>query len=106
MVERVRRHVERFNAAQRSGAWAPFVATFAEDAVMRFAGVPVGPFAGPDAIRAAYEAQPPTDTMSVVSVDTDGDTDVVRFAWDAGGTGTLTVRWRGDEVADLTVAFD
>jgi ketosteroid isomerase-like protein len=104
--ERVQRHTERFNAAQRSGDWAPFVATFAPDAVMRFAGVPAGPFVGREAIRAAYEAQPPTDTMSVTSVDTDGDTDVVRFAWDAGGVGTLTVRWRGEDVVELTVAFD
>ena len=106
MSERVRGHVERFNTAQRSGEWAPFVATFTEDAVMSFAGVPAGPYEGRDAIAEAYGQQPPSDTMSVTSVATDGDTDVVRFAWDAGGTGTMTLRWRDGRVAGLHIAFD
>jgi hypothetical protein len=39
-------------------------------------------------------------------VRTDGDTDMVRFALDSGGGGTLTVRWRDGKVADLTVRVD
>jgi hypothetical protein len=73
---------------------------------MSFAGVPAGPYQGRDAIAAAYEAQPPSDTMSVTSVATDGDTDVVRFAWDVGGTGTMTLHWRDGRVASLHIAFD
>ena len=42
MNQRVRAHVELFNAAQRAGAWVPFVAVFTDDAVMSFAGVPAG----------------------------------------------------------------
>jgi steroid Delta-isomerase len=106
MNQRVREHVERFNTGQRSGDWAPFVASFTEDAVMSFAGVPVGPYEGREAIAEAYERQPPTDTMSAISVASDGDTDVVRFAWDAGGTGTLTLRWHDGRIAALHVAFD
>jgi uncharacterized protein (TIGR00730 family) len=135
MSERVREHVERFNAAQRSGEWARFVATFAEDAVMSFAGVPgalsgaaeipagsgagqnrgagaeatdlaIGPYRGRAAIAEAYETNPPTDTMRATSVRGEADTDVVRFAWDAGGTGTMTLRWRDGQVAALHVAFD
>jgi hypothetical protein len=106
MIQRVRGHVELFNAAQRSGEWAPFVATFTDDAVMSFTGVPAGPYQGRDAIGAAYEANPPADTMSATSVATDGDTDVVRFAWDGGGTGTMTLRWRGGQLASLRIAFD
>jgi hypothetical protein len=39
------------------------------------------------------------------SVLREGDHDVVRFAWDAGG-GTLNVSWRDGAVAELTVTFD
>jgi steroid Delta-isomerase len=104
--DRVRAHEEAFNAAFHSGDWAPFVATFADDAVMRFEGVPAEPYVGRPAIAEAYAERPPTDTMTVLDVESGGDTDVVRFAWDAGGTGLLTVRWCDDQVADLTVRFD
>jgi hypothetical protein len=36
----------------------------------------------------------------------DGGRDVIRFAWDAGGGGTLQVTWRDGAVAGLTVTFD
>lgn len=99
-------HCELFNACFRSGDWSPFVATFAEDARMAFTNVPVGPFVGRAAIAAAYTAQPPTDTMSVLGVqEIDPQTARVRFAWDAGGTGTMVVRWRDGQVADLEITF-
>jgi steroid Delta-isomerase len=104
--ERVQRHLEQFNAAVHSGNFGPFVETFTPDAVMRFVGVPAGPYRGRDQIAEAYAQRPPTDTMSLRAVETDGDTDVVRFVWRAGGTGRMTVRWRGPLVAELTVAFD
>ena len=100
-------HCALFNTAVRSADYSRFVATFAEDAVMRFANVPAGPYHGRDAIAEAYRVQPPTDTMTVRSVSAVAEhTAEVRFAWDNGGTGTMTVRWAGDEVAELTVAFD
>jgi hypothetical protein len=104
--EAVRRHCELFNASFRTGDWAPFVATFADDARMAFTNVPAGPFVGRAAIGAAYEANPPTDTMSVLSVEpVDADTARVRFAWDAGGQGIMAVRWRDGQVADLEITF-
>lgn len=103
--ERVREHARAFNSAVRSGDFRPFAATFTEDAVMRFVGVPAGPFVGRTAIAEAYATQPPTDTLTVGEVTTQADVDVVRFQWDGGGTGTLTVRWREGQVADLTVVF-
>lgn len=45
--EYVDRHVELLNDGVRTGNFDPFVATFAEDAVMRFEGVAAGPFCGP-----------------------------------------------------------
>lgn len=103
--ERVRDHANGFNGAVGSGDFGPFLETFADDAVMRFIGVPAGPFVGRAEIARAYAEQPPTDTLTVDDVATDGDVDVVRFRWDGGGAGTLTVRWQAGLVADLTVAF-
>lgn len=100
-------HVDMFNAAVRSGDWSAFMATFADDAVMRFVSVPVGPYSGRAAIAAAYAERPPDDTMTLRTVEELGpETARAGFAWDAGGTGTLTVHWRHGQVADLTVAFD
>ena len=75
------RHVETFNAAVATGDFRPLVELFAEDASLEFAGVPVGPSVGRDAIGAAYAAQPPTDTMTVL--DTHDGIGIV----DIGGSG-------------------
>jgi hypothetical protein len=104
--ERAARHVEAFNASVRSGDWADFAGRFAPDATMRFAGVPVGPFTGREAIAAAYTAQPPTDTLTVTRGVSSGDVDELWFAWDGtGDTGTMLLRWNGDLIAELTVTF-
>jgi steroid delta-isomerase len=106
MNQRVDDHIARFNTAQRSGDWAPFLAGFTEDAVMSFEGVPVGPYHGRDAIAEAYAANPPTDTISAAWVETDGETDLVRVAWAERGTGSMTLRWRDGQVAALHITFD
>lgn len=106
MTDRVEEHFRLCNEAVRTKDWAVFLATFTPDAVMRFEGVSAGPYEGLDQIGRAYAEQPPSDTMSCVSDARDGDHDVVRFAWDAGGGGTLRVVWRDGAVAGLTVTFD
>jgi hypothetical protein len=102
---RVRRHVEAFNAAVRDGHWSAFAERFTPDAEMRFVGVPAGPFAGRKAIADAYAQQPPTETLQALRVETDGDVDVVAFAWASGGTGTMRLEWDADQVAVLEIAF-
>jgi ketosteroid isomerase-like protein len=103
----MRTHIDLFNAAVRSGDWADFVGTFADDAVMMFVNVPAGPYVGREAIVEAYRSQPPTGTMTIDSVETETpDTASARFHWDAGGTGNMTVRWDDGQVAELTVEFD
>ncbi len=106
VTDRVEEHFRAFNEAVRGRDRAAFCATFTVDAVMRFAGAPAGPFAGRDEIIRAYAEQPPSDTMSCVSDSRDSDRDVVRFAWDAGGGGTMELTWRDGSVAGLTVRFD
>jgi steroid Delta-isomerase len=106
MTDRVEEHFRLFNEAIRSHDWTAFLATFTPDAVMRFDGVPVGPYTGKEEIARAYVERPPSDTMTCQSVTREGDHYAVRFAWDAGGGGTLHLTWRDEAVADLTVTFE
>jgi hypothetical protein len=102
----VRTHCERFNQAQRTGDWTPFVATFAEDARMAFTNVPVGPFIGRAAILSAYTEQPPNDPLSVLAVErVDAGTARARFRWDSGGAGTMLLRFRDAQLVDLEITF-
>jgi steroid delta-isomerase len=105
--ERAARHVAAFNDSVRSGDWGAFADRFTTDAIMGFTGVPAGPFTGREAIAAVYAAQPPSDTLTVTRGvrSGDGDVDELGFAWDNGGTGTMILCWRGDLIAELTVAF-
>jgi hypothetical protein len=100
------RHVGLFNDAVRNGDFDELVKGFAEDAVMRFDGVPVGPFRGRAAIGRAYATQPPMDTMALMSYEAEGD-DAVRaaFEWDAGGSGQMFLRWADGEVVELVISF-
>jgi hypothetical protein len=106
MSERAARHVAAFNDSVRSGDWDNFASRFTPDATMRFVGIPAGPLSGRDAIAAGYAAQPPSDTLTVTRAASSGDVDELGFAWDSGGgTGTMTVRWSGSLISELTVTF-
>ena len=103
------RHVDAFNAAVAGGDFAPLVALFASDASLEFEGVPVGPFVGRHAIAAAYAAQPPTDTMTIVETRVEPDGTVVEgFSWstDAGRrSGEMRLVVAGDQIRRLVVSF-
>ena len=103
------RHLETFNAAVRSGDFGPLVGLFAEDATLEFAGVPVGPFHGRAAIAAAYAAQPPSDSMSILAVRVADDGTVVEdFSWSADGgarSGEMRLRVEGGLIHHLVVVF-
>ena len=103
------RHVELFNSGVRSGDFEPMLAQFTDDAELAFEGVPVGPFAGRDAIRAAYAQNPPDDEIDVLQVERTGDEIVARYAWrkDAGRpAGRMILRRDGGKIARLVVTFD
>ncbi len=101
------RHVELFNTGVRSGDFTALADTYAPSAVMRFIGVPAGPFMGRDAIARAYAESPPDDTMSIVDFHEAGPHTVqAKFAWTRGGGGSMTISWYEDAVIDLTIALD
>jgi len=64
VTDRVENHFRLFNDAVRSRDWTAFLATFSPDAVMRFNGVPAGPYLGSKQIAQAYAENPPSDTMT------------------------------------------
>jgi steroid Delta-isomerase len=102
-------HVRRFNEAVRSGDYEPMLAAFAPDAEMAFEGVPVGPFAGRDAIAAAYARQPPDDEVVLLGeVRVDGDTEESDYAWASEGTraGRMILTAREGQIARLVVTFE
>ena len=103
------RHVRTFNAAVESGDFAPLVDLFAPDARLEFVGVPVGPFDGREAIAAAYAAQPPTDTMTILDIDTEADGTVVEsFSWSSDGgarSGEMRLVVDGEQIRRLVVSF-
>ncbi len=97
-------HVELFNEAVRTGDYAPYLRTFADNAVMHFDDLPVGPFRGRAEITDAYEIRPPTDTMALIDMQEIG-TDAVEaaFEWDAGGTGRMFLRWADARLVELSI---
>jgi steroid Delta-isomerase len=78
------------------------VEAFSEDAELRFEGIPVGPFAGRDAIAEAYRAQPPDD--EIVLLDADGT-----YAWANEpeiSAGQMFLTERDGEIVRLVVRYD
>jgi steroid Delta-isomerase len=93
----------------RTGDFGPMLARFADDAELVFEGVPVGPFAGRDAIAAAYREQPPDDEIRILEAHEDGDEGVAGYAWrkePATRAGELRLARRDDRIARLVVTFE
>ena len=104
------RHVELFNAGVRQHDFSGMLSQFAEDAAMRFEGVPVGPFEGRPAIAAAYRDQTPDDEIRVLDTNSAGPERVVaRYAWAAAPeqmAGRLHLCVRDGLIAELVVTFE
>jgi SnoaL-like domain len=73
-------YVERFNGGVRTGDWEPMLELLAPDAELEFVGIPVGPFAGRDAIGEAYRTQPPGDELVLLEP---LDENAAVYAWAA-----------------------
>lgn len=93
-------YVERFNASVTAGDFTPLVESLADEAVMAFEGVNIGPYKGKSAIAEAYRQSPPDDTIEVIEVrQTDPVGAVVEYAWHsdpARKPGQMRLRWGAD----------
>ncbi|HEX6872341.1 MAG TPA: nuclear transport factor 2 family protein [Micromonosporaceae bacterium] len=100
------RHVLLFNEAVRTNNYGPFLQTFDETAVMRYADFPIGPYHGLSEITEAYETQPPSDTMALIDMQEVGaDAVKASFEWDAGGTGQMFLRWQAGRLVELVITL-
>jgi steroid Delta-isomerase len=102
------RHVELFNRCVGEGDFAAFVELFSDDAVMRFVGIPVGPFHGREQIAEAYRTQPPDDTMHVLRSRVAPDRILAEYAWDRTPRergGDLILLPRGERISALTIVY-
>jgi hypothetical protein len=100
-------HVELFNAAVSSGDYRPFLAMFADHAVMRFDDFPLGPFVGRREIAEAWTIRPASDTMALIDMRiVSSDAVYAAFEWDAaGGTGEIFLRFDSGKVIELVLSF-
>src|SRR4051794_4613730 len=108
-MQALREHVERFNAAVRSGDFAPMLAAYADDAELVFVGVPVGPFSGRDAIAEAYRTQPPDDEILLLDEREEGAELVAGYAWarePETRAGELRLTVRDGRTQRLEVSFE
>jgi RimJ/RimL family protein N-acetyltransferase len=102
-------YVARHNGGVRDQEWGPLAECFADEAVLEFEGVTVGPFAGREAIAAAYEQRPPDDEVRILDTEEQGHTVVARYAWVADPevqAGRLRLTREGDKIARLVVTFE
>jgi RimJ/RimL family protein N-acetyltransferase len=102
-------YVGDHNEGVRTGDWSSLAAWFADDADLVFDGVPVGPFAGRDAIVTAYREQPPDDQVLTFRVEeADGDVTAL-YGWLAtpsSVSGRMVVTPARDRIRRLRVTFE
>ena len=95
------KHVAGFNEGVRTGDWSRMVELLDDDAELEFVGIPVGPFRGRQAIREAYEMQPPDDEIVLL----DGDA----YAWAAEPetrAGELHLEERDGAITRIRVVYE
>ena len=104
----LRQHVARFNLGVRSGDFSAMTAALTPDAVMVFAGPPVGPFHGRDAIAAAYVENPPDDEIVLLAAEPGDGRACAEYAWALHPdlpAGRLCIEMRGDLISRVEISF-
>jgi hypothetical protein len=99
-------YVERFNVGVRTGDWRSVLDLVAPDAELEFVGIPVGPFAGRDAIGEAYRTQPPDDELVLLERLGDGK---ATYAWAPDPTrpaGELHLEERDGAIVRIRVLYE
>ena len=108
-LQLLNQHVDRFNRAVRTGEWAEMTSYFADDAELRFEGIPVGPFEGRETIERAYREQPPDDEVRILDTGQVGDEAIAGYAWAADPerrAGEMRLTERDGRISRLVVTFD
>jgi acetyltransferase (GNAT) family protein len=98
-----------FNECVRAGDWSQLGPWFAEDAELLFDGVPVGPFAGRDAIMAAYRERPPDDQLLTFRAEASNDGVTALYGWLAtpgSVSGQIVLTRAGERIRTLRVTFE
>jgi steroid delta-isomerase len=101
-------YVARLNLGVRTGDWTALAECFADDAVLAFEGVPVGPFEGREAISAAYRDRPPDDEVRILDAAERDGAVLARYSWAADPdrqAGRLRLTRRDDMVERLVVTI-
>ena len=108
-VDLLYEYVARHNQGVRTGDWEALGECFAEDALVEFEGVPVGPFAGRDAIVAAYRERPPDDEVRVLeAAETQGGVEAC-YSWAVAPerrAGRMLLTLRGAMIERLVVTVE
>jgi RimJ/RimL family protein N-acetyltransferase len=103
----LREYVAAHNAGVELGAWRGLEPYFHQDADLVFEGMPIGPFRGREEIVAAYERQPPDDTVLLLEVDGESEgTITAGYAWSANPgvrAGELRIEHRDGRITRLVV---
>ena len=107
-MDPVTRHQALFNEGVRTGDFGPWLDTFTDDTVVTYAGLPIGPLHGRDAVAKVYADHPPSSPMRVEESSVDGDKATGRFVWvDAPATGgVFELTLRDGRLAAMHVTLD
>jgi RimJ/RimL family protein N-acetyltransferase len=108
-VDLLYEYVARHDQGVRTGDWEPLEECFADDAVLEFEGVPVGPFAGRDQIVAACRGRPPDHEVRVLSAEERPGGVEAQYSWAAEPdrpAGRLLITLRDSLVERLVVIFE
>lgn len=99
--------MKRHNDGVAGGDFGELMKLFAAGAELRFVGIEIGPFAGREAIAAAFKANPPNDSLVLLSVMAGGNKASAIYGWaksPAKKAGTLVMTESGALIEKLTIA--
>ena len=108
-VDVLHEYVARHNQGVRTGDWEPLEECFADDAVLEFEGVAVGPFTGRDEIVDAHRGQPPDDEVRILSTEERPDGVEAAYSWAAEPelrAGRLVLDLRDAAIERLVVTLE
>lgn len=102
------RHLAAVNAVAAGGDAEQLAAGLTPDCTMTFEGIPVGPFAGREAVVAAYRTNPPDDQVVVLDSSLGEGRIEATYAWSAEPekpAGRILLELEDDLVKTWTVDY-